>query len=128
MSNILLDTHAALWFLDGDPRISPRAKEAILSVKNRKFISMASVWEVAIKISIGKLGFDDGAKGFIELLAENGFELLPIAAEHVLRVETLAFLHRDPFDRLIIATCIEEGMSLVSGDENIWRYPIQIIW
>jgi PIN domain nuclease of toxin-antitoxin system len=125
MKNILIDTHVALWFLNGDSSLSDKAKGVILDARNNKYVSLASVWEVAIKISINKLSFDGGTEGFVELLKDNGFELLPIKTEHLSVVETLEFFHRDPFDRLLVAACIAEDMPIVTVDKNIELYPIE---
>jgi PIN domain nuclease of toxin-antitoxin system len=82
--NLLLDTHTLIWFFNGDALLSEKAKEAIMDLHNRKFVSMASVWETAIKISLNKLGFDGKTKGFFDLIDNNGFELLAINREYIL--------------------------------------------
>lgn len=127
MKNVLIDTHIALWFLNGDSSLSTKAKSIILDADYNKYISLASVWEVAIKLSIGKLVFDGGTKGFIELLIDNGFELFPINTKQLSVVETLEFIHRDPFDRLLVATSIADDIPIVTADENIKLYPIEYI-
>lgn len=127
--NFLLDTHTVLWFLNGDNNLlSDTAKGIILNQHHNKFISIASVWEVGIKTSIGKLVFPQKTKGFIDQIHKNGFELLPIMSNHILEIEQLPFIHRDPFDRLLIATAIVEKMGLISCDKNIKLYPVNLIW
>jgi PIN domain nuclease of toxin-antitoxin system len=125
---LLLDTHAAIWFLNGDERLSETAKRAILDPLRQKFVSMASVWEIAIKISLQKLTFAGNVRGFLDLIAANGFDLLQINIDHILELEKLAFFHRDPFDRLLISTAIAEDMHIVSVDSNFKLYPVNRVW
>jgi PIN domain nuclease of toxin-antitoxin system len=89
---------------------------------------MASVWEVGIKISIGKLVFPQKTNGFVNQIQKNGFELLPINTNHISAIEQLPLIHRDPFDRLLAATAITEQMDLVSCDTNIKQYPVNCVW
>jgi PIN domain nuclease of toxin-antitoxin system len=126
--NLLLDTHTLIWFFNGDLLLSENAKQAIIELQNRKFVSMASVWEVAIKISLNKLFFDGKTQEFLDLIKNNGFELLNIDKEYILELEKLPFIHKDPFDRLLIATAISEKMHIVTIDTNIQKYPVQFIW
>jgi PIN domain nuclease of toxin-antitoxin system len=106
--NVLLDTHTLIWFFNGDSLLSERAQQVIIDPKNQKFVSIVSVWEVAIKISLNKLGFDGKSEGFLHLIDDNGFQLLTVNREHILELEELPFIHRDPFDRLLIATAVSE--------------------
>jgi PIN domain nuclease of toxin-antitoxin system len=92
------------------------------------YISISSVWEIAIKISIGKLDFAGKAEGFVRLAEKNDITVLPIAVSHLTTYESLPFIHRDPFDRLLIATAIAEQMTLITADENIARYDVPHIW
>jgi len=125
----LLDTHTVLWFLNGDKAsLSDVAKDIIQDQQYTKFVSMASVWEAGIKINIGKLVFPEKTTGFINQIKKNGFELLPIREEHIIALEQLPLMHRDPFDRLLIATAVFEQMGLVSCDANIKQYPVTRIW
>ena len=125
----LMDTHTILWFFNGDKAsLSDSAKDIIQDQQYIKFVSMASVWEVGIKISIGKLVFPEKTSGFINQIKKNGFELLPIREGHIITLEQLPLTHRDPFDRLLIATAISEQMGLVSCDANIKQYPVTMIW
>jgi PIN domain nuclease of toxin-antitoxin system len=128
MGRLLLDTHTAIWFLNGDDQLSDAAKDAIQNADNSCLISMASIWELQIKMNLGKLRFDDGMDGFINLAEDNGFHLLPIEVEHITATSSLAFIHRDPFDRLLIATAISESISIVTADKNIYQYPVDYIW
>ena len=126
--DLLLDTHALIWFLNGDKKLSQKAKNLIEDPNNSKVVSIASIWEIAIKLSLGKFKFKKGFKYFLELVEENGFEILPISFDHTMIVSTLEFLHRDPFDRIIIAQCKIENMILITKDENIKQYKVEITW
>ncbi|MDR0443023.1 MAG: type II toxin-antitoxin system VapC family toxin [Treponema sp.] len=124
----LLDTHAVIWFFNGDNSISETAKQAILDLSNKKYISMISAWELAIKIGLGKLDFDGKAAGFINIAENSGFTILPIKTSHLTVFETLPLIHRDPFDRLLVATALAEQMTIISADGNISRYDVLHIW
>ena len=114
---LLLDTHVFLWFIMGSPLLSGENRALIEDEKNRKFISVASLWEIAIKSSMGKLGLSAPFDQLIpQQLSLNGFELLQIEISHLAAVTTLPFHHRDPFDRLLIAQALAENMPIVSSD------------
>lgn len=127
--NLLLDTHALLWFIAGSSELSSTARNAIEDDLNNKFVSIASVWETAIKISIGKMNltepFDDL---FPSQLHTNGFNLYPISVNHTSVVSRLPFLHRDPFDRILAAVTLADAMTLISGDEVFDKYSVAMIW
>ena len=123
-----MDTHAVLWFLSDAEKLSETAFGAVLDPSNEKYVSLASVWEFAIKLSIGKLRFEGGVEGFLKILDESGFGLLPIKGKHIARLENLPFHHRDPFDRMLVAAAMVEGMSIVSGDSNLWQYGVPVVW
>jgi PIN domain nuclease of toxin-antitoxin system len=126
--NILLDTHSLIWFLNGDEKLSLKSREAIESQENLKFVSIASIWEIAIKISLGRFSFDKGFIEFLGLLDDNGFGIIPITVDHALTVSTLKFIHRDPFDRLIVAQAMTDNMTVISKDEEIKKYEINTLW
>lgn len=126
--NILLDTHALIWFLNGDSQLSDKAKTEIENIDNDKIISIASIWEIAIKISLNKFRFDKGFKKLFELIEENGFEILPISFEHTLIVSNLEFIHRDPIDRILVSQCKSDNLVIITKDENIKKYNIKTIW
>ncbi|MBK6978992.1 MAG: type II toxin-antitoxin system VapC family toxin [Cytophagaceae bacterium] len=126
--DILLDTHALIWFLNGDKFLSNEAKKAIEDSSNIKIVSIASIWEIAIKISLGKFQFKEGLKSFMKLIDENGFEILPITFKHALEVSKLEFIHRDPFDRLLIAQAKSDDLILITKDETIRKYQVKSIW
>jgi PIN domain nuclease of toxin-antitoxin system len=129
MTDLLLDTHAMLWFFWDDSRLSKPAKSLIENAENRKLVSIAACWEIAIKVGLGKLDLGESSHSFLSReIARNNFELLPINLEHVTTVEGLPAHHRDPFDRLLIAQAIVERLPLVSSDDAFDQYNIQRIW
>jgi PIN domain nuclease of toxin-antitoxin system len=125
---LMLDTHTLIWFLNGDPKLSQKARNAIENPDNLKIVSIASIWEIAIKLSLKKFKFSKGFKSFLELIENNGFAVLPITFEHALTVSNLEFIHRDPFDRLLISQCITDNLKIISKDENIAKYDIETLW
>lgn len=126
---LLLDTHAFLWWITGSDRVSHHARDAISDTANEVYVSAASGWELAIKASLGRVALPDDLEGFLsEQLATNGFDVLPIHLRHALGVYRLPDLHRDPFDRMLIAQAIAERMSLVSGDPRIAGYGTDVLW
>lgn len=126
---LLLDTHTFLWFAAGDPSLSASARRRIEDVRNDKFLSLASVWEMAIKVSLGRLALDLPLVEAVEQGAvENGISLLPIQLPHVVAVASLPLHHRDPFDRLLIAQAQAEGLAIVGRDEAFDDYKVRRIW
>ena len=126
---VLLDTHTFLWFITADPKLSSPAQQTLAAGSNQLLMSLASVWEIAIKVGTGRLPISASLDTFIpEQLRSNRIELLPIVMEHTFEVARLPLHHRDPFDRIIIAQAIREGMPLVSADEAFDAYPIHRIW
>jgi PIN domain nuclease of toxin-antitoxin system len=126
---LLLDTHAFLWWVEDDSRLSRKARAAIAEPGNDCFLSLASSWEMAIKISLGKLRLAAPLERFIpEQLAANGFRELAIDFRHVARVSRLPFHHRDPFDRLLVAQALEEDLTVVSADRVFRTYGLSRVW
>ena len=128
MGHYLLDTHAAIWFFNGNDALSNTANQIIRDISNPIYISIASAWELAIKIGLEKLDFDGKAAGFIRLAKANEITVLPVKTAHLTALESLPLIHRDPFDRLLIATAISEQMTLITADKNISRYDVHHIW
>lgn len=124
---VLLDTHVLLWFLNGDKKLNKQQKEIIESPKNLKFVSIATLWEISIKLSLNKLKLPLDLKAFIQLIDQNGFLILPIELEHIIEISNLEFIHRDPFDRILIAQSLVEKLTLLTNDENIMKYDIKTI-
>lgn len=125
---LLLDTHSLIWFLNGDKKLSDIAKAAIENPANSKFVSMVSIWEISIKISLNKFIFKKGFRHFLNMVEENGFEILPLSFEHAIKLSTLEFIHRDPFDRLLICQCLIDKLTIITKDDNIKKYKIKSIW
>jgi PIN domain nuclease of toxin-antitoxin system len=121
---ILIDTHIFLWFINNDPKLSPTAK-TLLESDVDLLLSVASLWEIAIKISTGKMTLPKPFEIFIpEQLQQNDITVLSIETEHLTYVTTLPFHHRDPFDRLLIAQSIAEGIPIVSVDAVFDPYKV----
>jgi PIN domain nuclease of toxin-antitoxin system len=126
---LLLDTHTLLWFLLDDPRLPHLARQVIADGANRVEISPASYWEIAIKISLGKYELPEPYGSFMEReLENNAIRILPILPRHTAALTDLPFFHRDPFDRLIIAQGMVEGIPVVSRDDQFDAYPVRRIW
>jgi PIN domain nuclease of toxin-antitoxin system len=114
---LLLDTHTFIWFAIGAAQLSTTARKLIEDSSNEKFVSLASVWEMAIKISLNKMTVSAPLKTFVEeQLKINGFQMLPIKLDHAALIEKMIFHHKDPFDRLLIAQAQAEQMFIVSAD------------
>lgn len=126
MTRLLLDTNVAVWLLLGDrERVSQPAVDAMEDEANTIAISAASVWEIAIKRSLGKLTIEDR---WAKELARLGFDPLPVTAVHAEAVEGLPWHHRDPFDRLLVAQAAVEGHVLVSADPRLADYEVDLLW
>ena len=124
----LLDTHTFLWFIDGSDNLSPKALENIENENAKNFISIVSLWEIAIKLSLGKLEVNIPFKQIEDVVFKNNFQILPISFTDLLKLSELPFHHRDPFDRLLIAQCINNEMIFLSKDENVFKYNVSVIW
>lgn len=125
MTNLLLDTHAFLWAIDNNPRLSQKARNAIVDGNNVVFVSAATAWEISIKKALGKLKVPDG--DYLEELRLHRFTPLNITTEHALAVENLPPHHKDPFDRMLVAQAQLERLTLVTRDPRIKVYEVQVI-
>ncbi|WP_281636335.1 type II toxin-antitoxin system VapC family toxin [Flavobacterium marginilacus] len=126
--NLLLDTHTLLWYFEADEKLSEKAKTAIENPKNKIFISIAVIWELSIKVSINKINFEDGFVNFLKTINKNGIEILPISIESLIVLSSLEFIHRDPFDRIMIAQFIFGKLTFITKDEFMPKYDIKTIW
>jgi len=127
--NVLLDTHAFLWAVTGDRRLSSPARALIEDRENQVFLSAVSMWEIVLKAKAGKLHVEGSvAKVLEEQMRQARISPLAIQPAHVLRVAALPPIHKDPFDRLLVAQAQAENLALVSGDPEIRRYTVQVIW
>ena len=127
--NVLLDTHAFLWAVTDDARLTPAARAVFADSANNLFLSAVRVWEIVLKAQAGKLHLKGSvARFFADQLARNSLSTLDISPRHILRVAELPRLHRDPFDRLLVAQAQVENMPLLSADTKIAPYAVRVIW
>ena len=128
MTLLLLDTHAFLWWLDDNPRLGARARAAIADPDNTVLVSAATAWEIAIKTGLGRLELGEPPEDVLPREIERGgFRPLAISVEHALVVRTLPLHHRDPFDRLLIAQAVAEGLRLVTADGAFANYDVGVV-
>jgi PIN domain nuclease of toxin-antitoxin system len=126
---VLLDTHAMYWYIEGDPQLSAKAETTIQDPSNEVLMSPASYWEIAIKVSIGKWQLNRPYEEFIDIgLNRYGFQILPVLPTHTARLIGLPFHHKDPFDRLLVAQAIVEGIPIISSDAVLDAYGITRHW
>ncbi|GMQ31426.1 type II toxin-antitoxin system VapC family toxin [Algoriphagus confluentis] len=126
MKNFLIDTHILIWFLTDHPNLSPRTKK-LIEESESCFISVASIWEIGIKVSLGKLELQISISKLIELVQISGFYILPIDQFHVLKNSELIFFHRDPFDRILISQALVENLEIITADSEFLKYPSKTI-
>jgi len=127
--NYLLDTHAFLWWIMGEANLSALARQTLSQASGRVLVSVASLWEMVIKIKLGKLRMPDPFDTYVlRQLQKNRMEILPIHAPHVFETLRLPTHHRDPFDRLLVAQARVEKLTLISGDETLKTYDVKILW
>jgi PIN domain nuclease of toxin-antitoxin system len=125
----LVDTHCFLWWLTDDSRLSAPARSAMQRTDAQVFLSVASLWEIMIKVSIGKLVFPQDARRYLSRhLTKTGIQLLPIQASHTFELASMQQIHRDPFDRMLVAQSLVEAIPIITKDEVIRRYPVKTIW
>ncbi len=122
--NLLLDTHALLWWLDDNPTLSIEAREAIADGGNIVFVSAVVIWEIRIKQALGKLQLPSN---FREVLSSQAFDELPLKVDHAHRLAEFPPHHRDPFDRMLVAQAIAERLTIVTRDPDILRYPVRTL-
>jgi PIN domain nuclease of toxin-antitoxin system len=129
---ILLDTHALLWFIEGESQLSQNAKKLIEDPKNEVYVSHISFFEISIKLKIGKLQLLKSLRGIYDDALNAGIELLDLEFEHIENYQSVPLIadHRDPFDRILIATALHENLSIITIDEKFENYKhiIDIIW
>jgi PIN domain nuclease of toxin-antitoxin system len=126
---LILDTHAFLWWIVDGPPLAARGRDVVKNPANELFLSVASAWEIAIKVNLGRLRLPDRPDRFIPgQLMKNAIEPLPVEMSHALYVSRLPAIHRDPFDRIIIAQSILEKMPVVTRDTDIAKYKIKTLW
>ena len=124
----LLDTHAVIWYFENSLRLPGGAKEIIDNNDTSICLCTVSLWEIAIKISSGKLKLSLTFEEFLDKIKEYDFELLQIGEAHLKKLTALPFLHKDPFDRLLIATALVENLTIITADDNIHKYDVSCFW
>ena len=122
---LLLDANSFLWWLTGSPRLSAPAREAIADGTNRTFVAIGSLWEIAIKRTLGTLQFPHE---FETVLRDEGFDLLPITYAHLQVLEAMPLHHRDPFDRLLVAQALAEHIPIATADRRFAIYGVEVLW
>jgi len=126
---VLLDTHSMLWWLAQDQRLSSMARETIGDGRNHLIWSMASSWEISVKVGIGKLTLGRPLQQlFADIVSDQGVELLPITHDHCTRLSTLPLHHRDPFDRMLVVQAQGERIPILSADPKLTQYDIEVLW
>ena len=124
-----MDTHVLLWFLSGDDSLSVKVKKILKNTSNPCFVSIASIWEIAIKLNIGKLQLDYDFDKLAELLYDNEIEIIQMTFDHVSTLLTLDDFHRDPFDRIILSTAKFEQIPIISKDQAFSNYEgVEVVW
>ncbi len=124
----LVDTHALIRFMNGDTSLSPENIARIKNEANYCYVSIASIWEIAIKINLGKLEIKIGFGKIADFLIKNELKVLPIEFDHLQVLLKLELIHRDPFDRVIIAQGVSQDFTIITRDENFAHYPVKCIW
>ena len=126
---VLLDTHALLWLITGDKRLSKTSMKIFLNTDNRLYFSIISLWEICIKKSLDKISLKNNWLDIIqEEMKTNSIQWLPVEVHHCAKVIELPFYHRDPFDRMLIAQAMTEDLSILSRDNRFSAYDIKCIW
>ncbi len=125
---ILIDTQAFIWFVENDKRLPNDVKDIIEQSNNSILVSIASLWEMTIKYSLGKLKLYLNLEDMLAKITENGFELLSILPKHLIKLSTLKMFHSDPFDRIIIAQGLSEDLIIVTSDDKFDYYSINRLW
>lgn len=126
---LLVDSHALIWAVLHDHRLSRAARRAFQDERHELYFSIVSLWELSLKIANGKLRIVGSSVGYLhDMLGEYGIQLLPLHYSHILRAESLELHHRDPFDRMLIAQAQEEQLSILTDDAHFRRYPVKVVW
>ena len=124
---LVLDTHILIWLLEGDPQLSESKRNILSDPANEIFVSVASLWEIAIKFSIGKLALSKSLNDIVEEIDSSSSRFLTVGPQHAVAVSALPFHHRDPFDRIIIAQALVENISIITNDGVFADYGVSIL-
>ena len=125
---LLIDTQSFIWFTEDDIKMPKKIKDIMNDNNNELLLSIAGLWEITIKTSIGKLNMKKNIHELIKNISNDGFKILPIEPSHLLELSKLNFIHRDPFDRIIIAQSLSENIPVISSDSIFKEYPVQVFW
>jgi PIN domain nuclease of toxin-antitoxin system len=123
----LIDTHIVIWIIEDSPRLTETMRRALMDEDSKKYVSMASAWEVALKLGTGKIQLVGGLQAFFDILDKYGISTLPIEREYLEQIPNLPVHHKDPFDHLLIATAIAENMTLITADQNMQKYNVPYV-
>ena len=126
--NYLLDTHALIWYFEDSPNLPHKIAELIDSVANHKYLCAVSLWEIALKTNLGKLTMRFSFEQLLDEIATSSLIVLQIEDEYLKGLSKLASIHKDPFDRLIVATALAEKLTIITIDENIQKYDVSWVW
>lgn len=126
--DLLIDTHAVIWFITDDSKLPLKTKKIIENSENNCFVSIATYWEIAIKNSLGRLNMNSDLESIFRVIENTGLELLPITTNQILINAGLEYYHHDPFDRIIIAQAIYENLQIVSKDDQFKNYNVTLLW
>lgn len=124
----LIDTQILIWLFISPQKLPPKVLKILKNIENDIFVSNVSIWEIAIKTSIGKLNLPFELKNIVQEISEMSVLILDITSEHLIKVADLPFHHKDPFDRLLISQSLVENIPLISADDNFKQYDINLIW
>lgn len=125
---LLLDSHTIIWHINGDAQLSAKALALVSDENNVRWISPASIWEIAIKVNLGKLQLNRSFPDLNVFLSTNNFLWLPIEFDHAVRASQLPQIHRDPFDRMLVAQALTEDLTVVTKDPNFPLYGVEVVW
>ena len=124
----LLDTHVLIWLAENSPKLPLEIKELVKHPMNVISVSSVSLWEIAIKMRLGKLDIDFTLDELLIAVENSDFEILQIDSNYLKSLSVLPFLHKDPFDRLLVATAVVDGLTIITVDENIQKYDVNWVW
>ena len=127
--NLLIDSHALIWAVLDDPRLSQRARRVLRDRAGDFYVSIVSFWELSLKIALGKLRTMTSSIAYLrDECQEQGIRIIPLQVEHIIRAESLPLHHRDPFDRMLIAQALQENLTILTGDAEFTKYPVEVLW
>ena len=126
--NYLLDTHTMIWYLEDVSKISSKVKEILKSTDAKKHFSSVSLWEIVIKVSLGKLNLSILFDELVAIITNSDVNILQIESEYLKHLSLLPYIHKDPFDRIIIATALADSLTIITADDNIQKYDVPWIW